>query len=359
MPLQVWAADLCPSQPALPSYDYNVQGNDGWVFDAREDLLTSFSISAENLSLLRQFSQLLKRNGTHLLIAYLPLRSMTVPQLVDMDNSLIKSREYNPAGAHKAYLSLISEMNTTGIDIVGVDELKPDFFNRQESHWSDNGAAAMARVVADYIFKKEWLRRATPTIEPSLLDKANATDITLVGTSFSDNKSYEDTLAQLLNNPNIWNGAIQGGGLDYALARYLGSRTYRETKPAVLIWEIPGYYSFDDVGMTIALRRAIGAVLGNCDNVQPRMLQTNGSPINLTNFNGQAYVAMHLPWPIAVGHLQLKWAQTCLSIEKPFIPQHEVNFYYLLPDGAEEGAQLSVAALPPDAVAEVRLCPVN
>lgn len=376
------AEQTCQIVPERPfyvvdrqDYIYTVQGTDGWYFNAKQDLFPAFSISAENSRLLLQLTKELRQRGTELVIAYTPLRSMAVPSRVPPDNSIVKDRGYDPAKALASYKSLIESLNAQGIAVVGTPDMRSGegYFRKYEAqHWADAGAEEMAEALTDFIRKQGWvgpLGNSKP--QQQLFDDPNHTKVALAGTSFSYNNAFQDKLYEGLNGASLWNAAINGGGLDDALLSYLGSVVFRQDRPRVLIWEIPGYYSFDSAAMTTALRRAIGEVYGDCDAAHT--LSANNVMLSLKpmlipgiprqeNEAGQAegYLSIRFSAPLAhPAALAYRDGSgtACIQLDKPYIPPSHIGFQYLLPEGVLETGLVFLP--PPDfdgLPAEVKLC---
>lgn len=338
-----WADDECGLLPTTNIYtfkpeDYNfvVQGTDGWAFNGQQDLFDHFTITDENKELLLQLDAALKARGTHLVLAYVPQRSQAVPQAVPADNPLVLNRHYDPVTAQEHYVALINDLNKVGLLVVGIPQFRSGekFFSKFEwQHWSADGAAEMAENVANAIIAKGWAGRNNA--KPSLIEQPEAVSLAFAGTSFSDNTTYQDKLYELLG-VNLWNAAINGGGLDDSITAYLNSLVYRQKPPQILLWEIPGYYPLGSREMTLTLRRALAAVYGPCDDhtLASAQVALTGEPVSLFPQVGDTpgYLYLEFDAPLR-SSISISHGQSCDQIEGPLLPPADGFFFYLPPTG--------------------------
>ena len=63
-------------------------------------------------------------------------------------------------------------------------------------------------------------------------------EVALIGSSYSVNANFAGYLQQALNAPLV-NVAEAGGGFARAAQHYLNGKTFKETKPKLVVWEIP------------------------------------------------------------------------------------------------------------------------
>lgn len=348
----------CRIAPYAPFYIVNpqayinvVQGTEGWFFNAQQDLISHFFASDENIQLLQELTATLRAVGTELVVAYIPLRSMAVPQHVPKDHPIMQERGYDPIAARKNYADLIASLNAKGINIVGTPDVKSgdQYFRKFETHhWASAGAAEMAEALVERLNKLRLIADgAGSKPEEALLENPSATRITLVGTSFSNTMPYQDALYSLSGGANIWSAAINAGGLDDSITAYLSSTVFHQNKPAIVIWEIPGYFSFSSTEMTVALRRAVAAVYGDCAQekaLSDRSYTIGLEPLKLTDgvkpereIKG-AYLAINLPMPLdrpaALEYSSNDGTQHCIQFEQPYIPPETTRFFYSLPDAS-------------------------
>ena len=71
-----------------------------------------------------------------------------------------------------------------------------------------------------------------------LLDEGPAVEVALIGSSYSVNANFAGYLEEQLKAPLV-NAAEAGGGFARAAQKYLNGQTFKETKPKLVIWEIP------------------------------------------------------------------------------------------------------------------------
>ncbi len=292
------------------SYKYLVQGKNGWLFRSEADFRTEFKLS-NKIDIFKQLSAELKKRGTDLVIAYIPLRGMTSQAILPANDPLLKG--YNVATARKAYADYIMNVRKAGIHIVGTPDLKSGekYFYKADQHWSTTGAREMAATVGAYVkalpsFK--GIRKATfetkivsekpfdgtfneateglcNTRMPdeqaiqtvtnmkgggdslSLFGKSAAPSVVLVGTSNSkkdqNDANFEGSLKEALGT-DVYNAAITGGGLDDSIIAYLSSEEYKKNPPKILIWEFPGYYNLEGDQARKTLRQVIPILYGEC-----------------------------------------------------------------------------------------------
>jgi alginate O-acetyltransferase complex protein AlgJ len=77
-----------------------------------------------------------------------------------------------------------------------------------------------------------------PATAGGLLEDTKATEVALLGSSFSLNANFAGRLQEALGAP-VANFAKAGGGFSSAMQSYFGSLAYRETPPKLVIWEVP------------------------------------------------------------------------------------------------------------------------
>lgn len=74
--------------------------------------------------------------------------------------------------------------------------------------------------------------------EDDLFGDAKLPNITLIGTSFSQNSNFQAFLEHALGAA-VGNFSKEGGEFSGAATRYFASRDFSETPPALVVWEIP------------------------------------------------------------------------------------------------------------------------
>ncbi len=311
----------CPKLADEETYedDYSsvkmmMQGKEGFAFRTRQDLYSDFTVDNTSLALFKALSGALKEKGTTLIIALLPTRGIAAANFLPDDDPLMG--DYNAKKTKADYAALIAKMNANGVQTVGDEDIKAKekYFYKADHHWTTSGAQEMAAILAKKIKKdplyktiKKTEFKTTPLEEVSFSGTFNETlkplcgfqmpmehdvltktepvkkgvseddlfgaesdpEIVLVGTSNSkknsNNLNFDGYLKELLS-ADIYNGAVTGGGLDDALIGYLTSGQFRAKPAKILIWEIPGYYSFSGEDMRKVLQQAIAAAYGDCRN---------------------------------------------------------------------------------------------
>ena len=286
----------CPALRKPESYkkgdfknlQYLLVGKDNWFFRSEQDLRTDFDFRRGNDAEIRKLAKYFKTKGIDLVIALPPMRGVGAHQFVPTTDPLAK--RYDAAMARNNYKKMIKELNDNGVYAVGNPDIKmgPHYFFKADQHWTPMGAAEMAQNVADFIktipayadipkmeFKTTDLKEDNydgtfyPALQAicgkvpqneivtltqtapvaaggdALLGDAAQPDIAIVGTSNSaNNANFVGRIKEFLS-ADIYNAAIIGGGIDDSILTYLGSETYKNHPPKILIWEVPSYYDLD------------------------------------------------------------------------------------------------------------------
>ncbi len=104
-----------------------------------------------------------------------------------------------------------------------------------------NGASAEKFGLKKDHFLK-WETVSTEDVEENLFGEVNI-PVTLVGTSYSANKTwnFEGFLKEALGT-DVLNVADEGLGPFEVMSNYLGSESYKNSKPKLIIWEMPERY---------------------------------------------------------------------------------------------------------------------
>lgn len=291
---------------------YMIPGKGNWIFRSGTDFRSEFVMPAEIRALLKNFKDVLSKNGTDLVIAFTPTRGMISDGLIAEDQP--HAKEYNAAKARAAYKDYIASLQKDGIHMVGTPDIKagPAYFYKSDHHWSAAGAKEMAEAVAQEIKKLPSYKNiekikyktapgktvdfdgtfnatlekicgyrlaketdqtdlttedADNTSESALFSDSKAPDIVLVGTSNSKRKVFDSNfdgyLKQFLS-ADVYNAAIPAAGITDPFIAYLNSESYKEHKPKVIVWEIPGYYRATGEVMETALRQLLPTAAGEC-----------------------------------------------------------------------------------------------
>jgi alginate biosynthesis protein AlgX len=271
------------------------EGHEGWLF-RDQDLKLTFGPSQRGYKKLDQLKRALQDKGTSLVMVPIPTRPLVHPQaLGNVSYDLQRSR--------KAYADYLQQLRRTGVIVPSLEKLynqpisKPLFFSR-DHHWNHRGSRSVARYTAHAIKKSSQYTSLAPQLfesqmlnnhsnhgslqkaaeqicgkryadesfkiyqtavvgldaeadgEAGLFGEIGAADIVLVGTSNSRGKlnfNFSGFLSQY-SKLNVENLAMSGGGYGGALKRYLASDEFHEQPPKFLVWEMPSYYSLNDIG---------------------------------------------------------------------------------------------------------------
>lgn len=294
------------------SQKFMVPGKDHWIFRTRQDFEPVYKYRENKAELYRIFTEALRLKGTELVIAYIP------PRAAMAEHKIIRNYEFAKdvdIGAIRAeFYGLLQEFQKLGVNLVSIP-YAPDgdkYFNWADHHWNTQGARAMAMSVADVVKKTDAWRnlskqkfkvvrkgavaydglygKVTRAIcnfvpyperdvvydvskvkgsEENGLFGDDVPSVVLIGTSNSKrgefNSNFDGFLKEELSL-DVYNGALSGGGMDDSIIQYLESSAYRLNQPAFMVWELPSYYNLGGSGMEMALRRAIPAALGSCEN---------------------------------------------------------------------------------------------
>ena len=261
-------------------------GRDGWLYLTEE--FRSDGHDAANLQrrvkLLAQTQQALAADGVQLLIALVPDKSRAVDRFVPSPlNRNTHARRYSDA------MAALTEQGLQVVDLrpALVDgQVGAQRFYRTDTHWNDEGAAAAAALVAAKASAlttcgtptsyqttvaaakpyagdlsrlmglqtaPRWLspptdtERAHNTQAQAAADQGDAglglfgsrqVSYVLTGTSFSRRGNFHGALQQALSC-EVLNTAKDGGGLLDGMGQYLSDAAFAESKPSLLIWEIP------------------------------------------------------------------------------------------------------------------------
>lgn len=231
--------------------------------------------------------QQLAQQGIQLLVAIVPDKSRIASSAL--------CHLYRPASLASRVNQWRGQLQAGGVPVIDLGERLMSWgkqaYLRTDSHWSEAGAQAAATLLAQGVrdlgiapspqqaFELtraplaprpgdlvrlagiDWLplvlqpptdQVAASHIEPrrqqdqkdqkedldDLFGDSALPNIALIGTSFSRNSGFAGYLQQALGAP-IGNFAKDGGAFSGAAKAYLSSPAFRQTPPALLIWEIP------------------------------------------------------------------------------------------------------------------------
>lgn len=264
------------------------QGCPGWLFLTDELRLNRHAQANADTKAqaVIELQQSLRKRGIELLVAVVP------------DKSRIAASElcsvYRPAGLQGRVADWTQTLTSAGVKALDLtatlQPLGAQAYLRTDTHWSESGADAAARAVAARVRQMgieatparpfdtqstpkavrpgdlvrlagiDWLplslqppaervaatqiteqAQATPEGGDSLDDlfgDSNLPNVALIGTSFSRNSNFAGFLQRALGAP-IGNFAKDGGEFSGAAKGYFDNPAFRQTPPALVIWEIP------------------------------------------------------------------------------------------------------------------------
>ncbi|AFG36730.1 alginate O-acetyltransferase AlgX-related protein [Spirochaeta africana] len=268
-----------------------VVGSRGWLFSAEEFVV--LADQQQEAARIRRTAEYaaevqaaLQRYGTELVVVPLPAKARVHREWL--------GRHRFPRVAEPRYQLLLDELQQRSLARVDARAVlqrqavhqEPPFL-RTDTHWSPDGAAAVAAVTAGVVrevagaglqereYRVEFGETVSyrgdlqnfiplgpfrgrlqprpdrlPELEvqagpaPALgLFDAAAVSVVLVGTSYSAGEQwgFQAFLQQELQ-AEVLNLAMEGRGPFHPMQEYLASDTLREAPPAVVIWEIPERY---------------------------------------------------------------------------------------------------------------------
>lgn len=258
----------------------------GWFFLSEE--LTPFphpqQSAAARASIVAAVSNNLKAQGIALVVALVP------------DKSRIEQTQL--CGLHRApsfaprLTQWHSALTAAGVDVLNLKPtlaaLPGERYYRTDSHWNERGAQAAAHAVAQHVFTRQLLPapaqppnaaslqretverpgdllrfsnllgwpmglrpvseqaqvthfQAAPAAAPAeddLFGDAGLPSVAVIGTSFARTSNFVPFLGFELGAA-VANLAKDGGNFEGAALAYLGSETFTQTPPKVVVWEVP------------------------------------------------------------------------------------------------------------------------
>ncbi len=306
----------CPdiNNPSKQTLGQIYQGYDGWFFKD-VDFKQNYLLAPETLSYLKRFNDALAAKGVQLV--FMPLVSKSIMVYDKLTPEDIARLDYNYDEVAQSYKSFIQQLSNA--DILVPDLLTPiekykgdmaDLIFKIDHHWTPEGAMQDAKVIAELIkqdpayeslpkIETTYTKLDEPLIVPSsmhveasrlcttpipseslniydfttvteknadalFVDDASASQIVLVGTSFSsvNNFKFRDFLEHK-TKLGVTNYSIPGGELYISLISYLSSPYFKDEKPQYLIWESPSKYNYNELHAS-SLRQIIPSVYGTC-----------------------------------------------------------------------------------------------
>lgn len=263
-----------------------IVGDDGWLFSAEEARpLPDKAALTAMVATIDDIRAQLAAQGVDLVVVPLPAK-------IDIYRDHAPTGDFG-TGLATLYAAFSTQLAGAAVAVVDarsalLDQADPVFF-ATDTHWTPQGARLVAAAVAgsglvatgpmrfdqgpattkdltgDLVsfvttpamalrvgLPAETITTATQTSIDTPGDTgtdifgAEATDIILVGTSYSANADwgFADALMQSLGR-DVVSVAEQGLGPLAPMQSYLASADYRDAQPAVVIWEIPIRYLTD------------------------------------------------------------------------------------------------------------------
>ncbi|MEO7068521.1 MAG: hypothetical protein ABI114_16545 [Rhodanobacter sp.] len=262
-----------------------VVGRDGWLFLSEEFRNDGPATQLFNtrIKLITETQQALQAQGVKLLIALVPDKSRVYSQYV-------MTGEY-PAYHASRYADALRELRQNGVTVVDLltaldaGRAGGATYYRTDSHWNQRGARIAADAIARVAFDGHpcdpatrfqttatgpVVRRAgdlvrlmgldhafswlgpVPDFEGPLVTKElpggdsggmglfgdAGVPVVLTGTSFSMRANFHGALQQAMEC-RVLDSAQDGGGLLQSTTAYLTDDAFKQSKPKLLIWEIP------------------------------------------------------------------------------------------------------------------------
>jgi alginate O-acetyltransferase complex protein AlgJ len=270
-----------------------VVGRDGWLFSTEEVRpLPSDAELARVAVIVQEMRAQLSAGGTDLVVVPLPAK-------IDIYRDISPDEVFG-AALETLYADFSGKLAERGIAVVDARRTllsadEPVFF-ATDTHWTPHGAQLVAAAVATsgtvepgpLAFERAdepaktltgdlisfvttttlapTIGLSQETVTPEVLIATNAvtdifgtaaTDVVLVGTSYSANTDwgFANALMQALGR-DVVSVAEQGLGPLKPMQAYLASADFRDAPPEVVIWEIPVRYLTDPAIWPISARAA-------------------------------------------------------------------------------------------------------
>lgn len=297
----------------VQTYATLIPGKDGWIFRTKNDFRSDWAISNDVTQHILGLQEAMRTHNAELVIIMPPVRGMIhVSEMLEKDKKTYGLD--NPEASWNAYESFINDAKNAGINIVGInrDEVNDKFFYKRNHHWSAEGARVAAQKVAENIknlseytdipkikyvskplepknykssydgaFQKICGTKVPPEMaqnyettpadnaasQQALFDDKAEPQVVLLGTSNSvpdsSQANFEGFLKEYLS-ADVMNMAVAGAGIDTSIISYMNSAHYKDSKPKIVVWEIPGYYKLGTLSDVFS--QAISAAYGSCND---------------------------------------------------------------------------------------------
>ena len=262
-------------------------GRNNWLY-LMEELRPwpdASGVMAERSAVVGRVAASLKAKNIDLLVAVVPDKARVVTDAMNGP----RARQAEPR-----YADFVGSLTKQGIKVVDLatpmlaDAGRDRLFWRTDTHWSQEGAAMAAKVIASAVTTKidrstkfkttaeaaetdgpgDLLRlislehvpdnlpialrppidrqhkETTKAVEDpaagggGLLDDGPEVQVSLIGSSFSVNANFSGRLQEYLS-ATVTNFGEAGGGFAGAAQKYFSGLAYKQTPPKLVIWEIP------------------------------------------------------------------------------------------------------------------------
>jgi alginate O-acetyltransferase complex protein AlgJ len=258
-------------------------GRDGWLFLTEELRFDEGGPShlLSRVELLRKTNHALGQLGTKLIVVLVPDKSRVY-------STHLQNARY-PTFNEARYKESLAALQSKGVSVVDIlapltaARTEKEVYYKTDTHWNQMGAHiaanAVAATVGNYVEsleRSEFLNIASaaptprigdlvrlmgledipallqppPDLEASITTRQTSAEkaaslfgdssvaITLIGTSYSLRGNFHGFLQQALST-NVLNVAKDGGGFLQSATQYFSDDSFRQTKPKLIIWEIP------------------------------------------------------------------------------------------------------------------------
>ncbi|TPG61039.1 cell division protein FtsQ [Roseomonas nepalensis] len=234
---------------------------------------------AERAAGVRRLRDALGRQGIALVVAVVPDKARVVAAKL-----CGAPRSAQAEARHNAFLAALRAEGVEPVALLpalAAVEAASAAWYRTDTHWNQEGARAAAGAIAEAVaglpltrgeayrtraaaeetegpgdlLRLTGLDRVPDALRPrpdrqrlertekeegggGLLDEAPPPEVALVGSSYSVNANFHGALQAALQ-ASVVNAALAGGGFAGSAAAYLGSETFRQSPPRLVVWEIP------------------------------------------------------------------------------------------------------------------------
>lgn len=308
--------------PTLPA----VEGKAGVFYRTMSDLRLQHPMRGEVMALMERLATALAENGTTLVYATVPAKSLAMPQFLPPRAA---EYGYDPQVADTVYTDIITRLESAGVvapDLRRALQSAPPedpVFYPTDFHWTSTGARLAAQAIGDAIRAhpayaettpgtyetrelgvqpafsgmrrtlQTFCTKALPPVEAMAYETvrtdspadagtggdaaldifaggdegADSPQLVLVGTSFSD--SPVNNFAGFLSHASgldVVNYSVTGGNQFGAMISYLTSEDFAAARPRFLVWENPIYNNLAQYG-TAPLEELVAAAGNTCTTV--------------------------------------------------------------------------------------------